>query len=283
MRWAEWQSSKAVRKLRIGIPLRASASYFPKIKYPPQALSPRSAQAETAQALPRSLRITAQAMTRCGELYAGILNEMSCVMMEDANPCVDQIALHERGSLLVCRCPERTPAADTGALSPKAVTGRLQTFLGRSSTFCNTNCLWASRPLTISERTTLRHNLAVQGMRYEVGLSFSLPGASVVLACVLDSPGRADHAPPTAGATVDFLAAIRNGDTTAVKAHLRRGTDANARDEDAATALMHAAADADLTAMKLLLEAGANVNAASKGGATALLWRYTMSRRSGFF
>ena len=70
----------------------------------------------------------------------------------------------------------------------------------------------------------------------------------------------------------DLFTAIRDGDRTAVKALLRRGADVNARDEDAATALMHAAADADLPTMKLLLEEGADVNATSTSGATALLW-----------
>jgi ankyrin repeat protein len=97
-------------------------------------------------------------------------------------------------------------------------------------------------------------------------------GACLVFAWVLHEPRRAHSAPPRTELTADLFTAIRSGDRIGAKALLQRGADANARDEDAATALMHAAADADLPMMKLLLEVGADVNAASKGGSTALVW-----------
>jgi ankyrin repeat protein len=97
-------------------------------------------------------------------------------------------------------------------------------------------------------------------------------GAWLVLALVLYEPSCAHSAPPRAELNAGLFTAIRDGDRTAVKALLRRGADVNARDEDSATALMHAAADADSPTMKLLLEEGADVNATSKSGDTALLW-----------
>jgi len=97
-------------------------------------------------------------------------------------------------------------------------------------------------------------------------------GAALALAWVLHSPRRNESAQLKAELNGELFTAIREGDTAAVKSLLRLGADLNARDEDGATALMHAAADADLAMMKLLLDEGADLNAASKGGATALLW-----------
>jgi ankyrin repeat protein len=97
-------------------------------------------------------------------------------------------------------------------------------------------------------------------------------GACLVLAWVLHEASRAHSAPPRTELTADLLTAIRDGDTIRAKALLKRGADVNARDEDGATALMHAAADSNLPVMKLLLEEGADVNATSKSGGTALLW-----------
>jgi ankyrin repeat protein len=96
--------------------------------------------------------------------------------------------------------------------------------------------------------------------------------ACLLLAWILREPRCAHSAPNQAELSADLFKAIRDGDRTAVKVLLRHGADVNARDEDAATALMHAAADADLPMMKVLLEEGADVNATSKSGATALLW-----------
>jgi len=97
-------------------------------------------------------------------------------------------------------------------------------------------------------------------------------GPCLLFASVLHEPSCVHSAPPRTELSADLFTAIRDGDRTAVKALLQRGSDVNARDEDAATALMHATADADLPMMKLLLEEGADVNAASKSGATALVW-----------
>jgi ankyrin repeat protein len=97
-------------------------------------------------------------------------------------------------------------------------------------------------------------------------------GASLILAWSLYAPKGAHAALLPAEMNADLFAAIRDGDRAAVKALLRRGADVNSRDEDAATALMHAAADADLPMMELFLEKGADVGAASKSGATALAW-----------
>jgi ankyrin repeat protein len=96
--------------------------------------------------------------------------------------------------------------------------------------------------------------------------------ASCACACILNFPGRAGFASSEVVTQADLMAAIRNGDTAAVKVLLRRGANVNVRDEDAATALMHAAADADLAMTQLLLQAGADVKASSKNGSTALQW-----------
>lgn len=66
--------------------------------------------------------------------------------------------------------------------------------------------------------------------------------------------------------------AIHNGDTAAVRSLLKRGANANARDQAGATPLMHAGAFANEACMKLLLAAGADANAASNAGYTPLLW-----------
>jgi ankyrin repeat protein len=88
----------------------------------------------------------------------------------------------------------------------------------------------------------------------------------------LHEPGLVYAALPGSELKVELFTAIRDGDRARVKALLKRGADVNARDEDAATALMHAATDADLPMVNLLLEEGAEVNAASKSGSTALVW-----------
>jgi ankyrin repeat protein len=97
-------------------------------------------------------------------------------------------------------------------------------------------------------------------------------GPCLVLASLLLEPSWVQSAAPLTELNAELLTAIRDGDRSRIKALLQRGADVNARDEDRATALMHAAADADLPTMKLLLEKGADVNATSKSGATALVW-----------
>ena len=68
-----------------------------------------------------------------------------------------------------------------------------------------------------------------------------------------------------------LFAAIRNGDTAYVKAHLTKGA-LEARDQRGATPLMYAAAFGNLETFKLLLDAGSDVNARNNMDATALLW-----------
>jgi ankyrin repeat protein len=101
-------------------------------------------------------------------------------------------------------------------------------------------------------------------------------GPCLIFASALLEPRCVHSAPPPpaprAELNAELFKAIRDGDRSTIQALLQRGADVNARDEDRATALMHAAGDADLPMMKLLLEEGADVNATSKSGATALVW-----------
>ncbi len=77
--------------------------------------------------------------------------------------------------------------------------------------------------------------------------------------------------PAGAEQTDALFAAIRNGDTAYVKAHLTK-PELEARDQRGATPLMHAAAFGNLDTFKLLLDAGSDVNARNNMDATALLW-----------
>lgn len=87
--------------------------------------------------------------------------------------------------------------------------------------------------------------------------------------------GRAQQ--PSGGALPDkvanekLLAAIRNADASAVRALLAGSADANARDEDDLTALMHVAMYAGVDCMELVLAKGADPNAKSKADVTALM------------
>jgi ankyrin repeat protein len=74
-----------------------------------------------------------------------------------------------------------------------------------------------------------------------------------------------------AGDHPPLLEAIRDGDTTRVKAHLTKA-DLDARDQRGATPLMHAAAFGNVETLRILLDAGADVNARNRVDATALLW-----------
>ncbi len=100
-------------------------------------------------------------------------------------------------------------------------------------------------------------------------------GPCLIFASALLEPSCVHSAPPPpaprAELNADLFKAIRDGDRSTIKSLLQRGADVNARDEDGASALMHAAGDADRPVMKLLLEEGADVNATSKSGATALV------------
>jgi len=85
---------------------------------------------------------------------------------------------------------------------------------------------------------------------------------SIMVLCFL---GEANAAPP-------LFEAIRKDDVKAVEAMLRAGADPNSRDDQDATALMHATLYASESCMKLLADKGADVNATAKGGSTALMW-----------
>jgi len=82
---------------------------------------------------------------------------------------------------------------------------------------------------------------------------------------------------PTPAASQDkepneaLLFAIREGDTGLVKAALKKGADANAKDDDSLTALMYAAMYAGADCIEILLAQGADPNAKSKSGVTALM------------
>jgi ankyrin repeat protein len=76
----------------------------------------------------------------------------------------------------------------------------------------------------------------------------------------------------TANAASPLFEAIRKDDVAAVEAMLKAGADPNSRDDQDATALMHATLYASERCMKALADQGADVNAAAKGGSTALMW-----------
>jgi ankyrin len=77
--------------------------------------------------------------------------------------------------------------------------------------------------------------------------------------------------PAGAGAAdVPLIQAVKNGDTTAVRALLTPGADVNARQGDGATALHWAAHLNDLEAADLLIRAGAAVDATNALGVTPL-------------
>jgi ankyrin repeat protein len=94
--------------------------------------------------------------------------------------------------------------------------------------------------------------------------------AAVIWAATL--PSVAGAAPTGEDGNRALWAAIRDGDSAAVKALLEGSADANARDDAGSTALMHAVVNADVGIVKLLLNKGADANAQNKSGATALLW-----------
>ena len=78
-----------------------------------------------------------------------------------------------------------------------------------------------------------------------------------------------DPLPPPAAS---LFSAIDRDDMAEVRRILRDRQLINARDEDGATPLMHAALNGSLKLMQLLLRRGANPNLASDEGSTALLW-----------
>ena len=80
------------------------------------------------------------------------------------------------------------------------------------------------------------------------------------------------HVQPEPGETAgrSLLEAARAGDTAAVRALLRQGTDVDARAVDGATALHWAAHRDDLAAAALLIRAGANAGATNRYGVAPL-------------
>jgi uncharacterized protein len=71
-------------------------------------------------------------------------------------------------------------------------------------------------------------------------------------------------------ATPELLAAVRTGDTAAVRALVRKHADVNAADVDGTTALHWAVGADDRPTAALLVSAGSDVNAANRYGATPL-------------
>jgi ankyrin repeat protein len=69
-----------------------------------------------------------------------------------------------------------------------------------------------------------------------------------------------------------LLEALRVNNTAAVARLVQSRTDANARDESGATALMYASIYGSMAEMRLLIDRGADVNAANTLGSTALMW-----------
>lgn len=84
----------------------------------------------------------------------------------------------------------------------------------------------------------------------------------------------AQEAPRPAGTVLDaaFDRALRSGDTSAIRAALKRGSDPNGKDAAGNPALMLATMFGDAAAMRVLLDAGANPNQPNAAGATALMW-----------
>lgn len=69
----------------------------------------------------------------------------------------------------------------------------------------------------------------------------------------------------------DYVAVLRGGNASQLRAALERGAPVNGRDESGSTPLIHAAAYGNAACVRLLLERGADVNAANAAGATALM------------
>ena len=69
----------------------------------------------------------------------------------------------------------------------------------------------------------------------------------------------------------DLFRTVQDNQLENVKRLLKRGTNVNARDEQGATALMHAAVYGSPEVMKALLDKGANPNIANGAGSTALM------------
>jgi ankyrin repeat protein len=73
----------------------------------------------------------------------------------------------------------------------------------------------------------------------------------------------------------ELLIAIRSGDHAQVNKLLRAGADANAKDSDGTSALMHAVIESDVKMVQALLDSGANINAKNSADSTALMYAST--------
>jgi ankyrin repeat protein len=69
---------------------------------------------------------------------------------------------------------------------------------------------------------------------------------------------------------LSLIAAIKRGDTIAVRRELDRGADIHEKDSQGWTPLFHAAHKGDLHILELLIGAGADINLGSHTGFTAL-------------
>lgn len=93
--------------------------------------------------------------------------------------------------------------------------------------------------------------------------AFTALSAAAMVAQVTPRPAALDAA---------FDRALRSGDTAAVRAALKRGSDPNGKDAAGNPALMLATMFGDAGAVRALLDAGANPNQPNAAGATALMW-----------
>jgi uncharacterized protein len=91
--------------------------------------------------------------------------------------------------------------------------------------------------------------------RWAVGLWFLLSGSLAV---------AAPHAQPS------VIAAVKEGNLSAIRSLVQQRADVNAREVDGTTALHWAARSGNLPAVDLLIAAGADVNAVNRYGITAL-------------
>lgn len=69
-----------------------------------------------------------------------------------------------------------------------------------------------------------------------------------------------------------FPEAVMGGDTSAVKNYLKKGEDANSRDENNTSMLMLASRENHIDVVKILMENGADVNAINSNGWTAVMF-----------
>jgi ankyrin repeat protein len=93
----------------------------------------------------------------------------------------------------------------------------------------------------------------------------------LTLILLVTAHGRTYAQPAAKPIAADFVAAIRKGDTDAIRRLLDNGADVNARDADGNTPLILASFYAGPECVELLLKKGADANATNKAGVTALI------------